>query len=58
MNMFGTSVCHVYVHCCSLNTSSSKWTRKINAGSICDSQTGKPGRLLRPRSRPPTRLWW
>lgn len=45
--MFGTNVCHVYVHCCSLNTSSSKWTRKINAGSICDSQIGKLSRFLR-----------
>ena len=53
MNVFGTSVCHVYVHCCSLNTPSSKWTRKIRAGSTCDSQTGKPGRFLRVCSRPP-----
>ena len=53
MNVFGTSVCHLYVHCCSLNTTSSKWMRKIKAGSICDSQTGNPGRYLRLCSHPP-----
>lgn len=36
MNVFGTSVCHLYVHRRSLNTPSSKRMLEINAGPICD----------------------